>query len=58
VFLQRAYPAKFNLSEVFAGTPPSMVTLQRVTESAFDVVRKILEHYQPIDITVDIKKAK
>lgn len=56
VLLRKEYPAKFDLSTVYADPPPSFSSLQRLTESAFEQSRKILEHYQPIDISVSIQK--
>jgi hypothetical protein len=55
--LRKEYPSKFDLTAVY-GTeqPPSIANLQRLTESAFEQTRKILEHYQPIDISVSIQK--
>lgn len=54
--LRKQYPAKFDLSTVYTDPPPSIASLQRLTESAFEQTRKILEHYQPIDISVSIQK--
>lgn len=56
VFLRKEYPAKFDLSTVYVDPPPSVASLQRLTESARDQTRRILEHYQPIDITVSISR--
>ena len=54
--LRKEYPAEFDLSVVYgADHPPNIANLQRLTESAFEQTRKILEHYQPIDITVSIQ---
>jgi hypothetical protein len=55
VFLVAEYPAKFDLSQVFTA-PPSLSNLKRLCNSSFDAVRRILEHYQPIDISVEIQK--
>lgn len=55
VFLTAEYPAKYDLSQVFAN-PPSLSNLKRMCNSSFDAVRRILEHYQPIDISVEIQK--
>lgn len=54
--LRKEYPAKFDLSTVYTDPPPSFKSLQTLTESAFEQARKILEHYQPIDISVSIQK--
>ena len=45
----------FDLSGVFAA-PPSIEQLKKLCNSAYDTARKILEHYQPIDISVEIQK--
>lgn len=55
VFLKRQYPATFDLSALF-NDPPNPSVFQRIGDSAYDQVRKILEHYQPIDISVSITK--
>ena len=55
VFLNAEYPAKYDLSAVFAN-PPSLANLKKLCNSSFEAVRKILEHYQPIDISVEIQK--
>lgn len=55
VFLRRQYPATFDLSALF-NDPPNPSVFQRIGDSAYDQVRKILEHYQPIDISVSITK--
>lgn len=47
--------ATANLSTVFT-TPPSLDQLKRLCNSANDAARKILTHYQPIDISVEIHK--
>lgn len=54
VLLRKEYPAKYDLSSVFT-EPPNIATLQQLTESGFEQTRKILEHYQPIDIAVSIQ---
>lgn len=53
--LRREYPAKFDLSAVYTN-PPGFPKLKQLCESAYEQARKILEHYQPIDISVDIQK--
>lgn len=55
VFLRRQYPATFDLSALF-NDPPNPSVFQRIGDSAYDQVRKVLEHYQPIDISVSITK--
>ena len=45
----------FDLSGLW-GTPPSFEQLKRLCASAEPVARKILEHYQPIDISIEIQK--
>lgn len=47
--------ASYDLSGVWT-TPPSFEQLKKLCNSANDVARKILEHYQPIDISVEIHK--
>lgn len=47
--------ATADLSQVFS-TPPSFQNLKKLCDSAHDVARKIFEHYQPIDISVEIHK--
>lgn len=47
--------ASFDLSGLWT-SPPGMPQLKKLCESAHDVARKILEHYQPIDISVEIHK--
>lgn len=56
VFLNKAYPAKYSLTAVF-GTPPSAGQLNKLCQSSYEVIRKILEHYQPIDIVVRVQAA-
>lgn len=56
VLLDRSsYPVKYNLSEVYR-EPPSIQNIRRLCESAHEQTRKVLEHYQPIDISIDIQK--
>lgn len=55
VLLRREYPATFDLSGVFT-EPPNPSMFQRIGDSGYDQVRKVLEHYQPIDINVTISK--
>lgn len=55
VFLRRQYPATFDLSALF-NDPPNPGVFQRIGDSAYEQVRKVLEHYQPIDISVSITK--
>lgn len=45
----------FDLSGLWS-TPPSFEQLKRLCASAEPVARKILEHYQPIDISIEIQK--
>ena len=45
----------FDLSAVWT-TPPSFENLKKLCNSANDAARKILEHYQPVDICVEIHK--
>lgn len=47
--------ACIDLSTVWAN-PPSFDNLKKLCNSANDAARKILEHYQPIDIAVEIHK--
>lgn len=53
--LVRQYPAKFDLSGVWT-TPPSINQLKTLCASAEAAGRKILDHYQPIDISIEIQK--
>lgn len=53
--LIKQYPVKFDLSALFS-KPPNMEALTKLAQSSFEQVRKILEHYQPIDIQVEIQK--
>lgn len=53
--LVKQYPAKFDLSVVFI-KPPSLDSLKKLAQSGYEQCRKILEHYQPIDIQVEIQK--
>lgn len=55
LFLKRQYPVKVNLSTVFSN-PVSYNRLKNIAESSFPVIRKILEHYQPVDIKIQINK--
>ncbi len=54
--LKKEYPAKFDLSAVFSSQPPSLANLSKLRDSGYEQCRKILEHYQPIDISLDIQK--
>ena len=54
VLLRREYPATYSLSGIFL-TPPTVAQLTKIAQSAVDVTREILEHYQPIDISVKIQ---
>lgn len=47
--------ATYDLSGIW-GNPPSFEQLKKLCNSANEVARKILEHYQPIDISVEIHK--
>lgn len=47
--------ACIDLSQVWSN-PPSFDNLKKLCNSANDAARKILEHYQPIDISVEIHK--
>jgi hypothetical protein len=53
--LKRQYPAKFELSGVWS-TPPTNANLTALCGSALPAARKILDHYQPIDISIEIQK--
>lgn len=53
--LKREYPAKFDMSGIWVN-PPKFESLKAVCESAYAQARKILDHYQPIDISIDIQK--
>lgn len=53
--LKRQYPAKYDLSAVYT-EPTNSANLKRLVDSAFEQTRRILEHYQPIDIKVSIQK--
>lgn len=55
VFLRREYPTTINLGPVFQ-SPPTMNRLKDLCNSAYPVIRKILTHYQPVDIQVTINK--
>jgi hypothetical protein len=55
VFLVKQYPLECDLTTVF-GIPPTIDQLKKLAQSSFEQVRKILEHYQPIDIQVEIQK--
>lgn len=55
LLLVREYPHRVDLTRCFTD-PPSVATLRRLCESAQDQTRKILEHYQPIDISIEIHK--
>lgn len=56
VLLRRRYPAEFNLSQVWT-TPPTIKQLRTLGESAHNAIRKVLEHYRPIDISFSIIKS-
>lgn len=53
--LKREYPAKFDLSGIWSSIPTSG-QLNQLCESAYAAGRKILDHYQPIDICITIQK--
>jgi len=53
--LKREYPYKADLSRVYT-EPPSIQNIRRLCESAHEQTRKVLEHYQPIDISIEIQK--
>lgn len=53
--LHREYPRAFNLSTIYS-SPPTTAALRELGESAYEVSRRILEHYHPIDISVEIQK--
>lgn len=53
--LKKQYPAKFELSGIWI-TPPTTANLTTLCESAYQAARKILDHYQPIDISIEIQK--
>lgn len=53
--LVREYPAKFDLTAVY-GTPMPMANILTLRDSGRDQCRKILEHYQPIDVRLEIHK--
>lgn len=53
--LKREYPAKFDLSGLFTNIPTT-AQLKSLCESAYAAGRKILDHYQPIDINIHIQK--
>jgi hypothetical protein len=55
LFLKRVYPYEVNLTGIFS-TPPTVARLREICETALDAVRKILDHYQPIDISYTIHK--
>lgn len=55
LFLKREYPVVANLSAIW-DTPPTIDRLEAICMSAQSVMRKILNHYQPIDIKVTIHK--
>lgn len=56
VLLRRRYPAEYNLSSVWS-TPPTIKQLRTLGESAHAAIRKVLEHYRPIDISFSIIKS-
>lgn len=53
--LKREYPAKFDLSGLWTA-PPRFDHLKAICDSAYTQARKILDHYQPIDICIEIQK--
>lgn len=53
--LKREYPAKFDLTGIWT-TIPTTAQLNALCESAYAAGRKILDHYQPIDISIHIQK--
>lgn len=53
--LKRQYPAKFELTGIWS-TPPTHANLTALCASALPAARKILDHYQPIDISIEIQK--
>lgn len=53
--LTRRYPASFNLSGIWS-EPPTIPQLKKLGESIHTAVRKILEHYRPIDISFNLVK--
>lgn len=53
--LTRRYPASFNLSGIWT-EPPTIPQLKKLGESIHTAVRKILEHYRPIDISFNLVK--
>lgn len=55
VLLRRAYPHTVNLSAIW-GEPPTIPQLRKLGESIHTAVRKILEHYRPIDISFSVVK--
>lgn len=55
LFLRKEYPVTINLSGIFT-QPPTPEKLATICNSSFDAVRKILLHYQPIDIKVTLLK--
>jgi len=55
LLLRRQYPTTISLSGIYR-TPPSIQQLRDLCGSAHAQIRKILQHYQPIDISVTINK--
>ncbi len=55
LFLKKEYPVTVNLTGIFS-QPPTPERLKAICNSTYDVVRKILLHYQPIDIKVTLLK--
>jgi hypothetical protein len=53
--LVKQYPAKFDLTGL-TNTPPRNEQLKGLCESAYAAGRRILDHYQPIDISIQIQK--
>lgn len=54
-FLRREYPVRIDLTGVFT-SPPTRNRLVTLSRTAHDAIRRILEHYQPVDIKVSIHK--
>ena len=55
VLLNRRYPASYSLSAIWT-EPPTIPQLKKLGESIHTAVRKILEHYRPIDISFSLVK--
>lgn len=57
VFLKCEYPASFPISDQWAsGTPPTLDQLTAVCATGEATVKKILAHFQPVDIRLKIKR--